>query len=628
MIGKRILNYQIISLLGEGGMGSVYKAYDLQLERYVAIKIINPKLIKNPQFIDRFRFEAKNQAKLNHPNIVTVYGFIETREATGFIMEFVDGSTIGQLINTYGRLDLIYSLRVMQQVLLAIEYAHLMGFIHRDLKPSNIIIDKNGLVKVMDFGISKSLNENQNITRVGSNIGTLYYMSPEQIKGFSPTPSTDIYSIGITLYEMLSGTVPFNFENDYDIYEAHLKLKPQRLSSILPDIPKEIDELILSALNKSNQYNFTNASEFRNSIEHLIFNLPLLLNKQSIINESSRENPVKKDKPSNLIIGFVLLLTILIIGTSYLLVEKFIIKEKPHTNSEDRSKINYLEERKYFSASWEKLKTNISGNINNLISIDSKIFASSINGVLLITSDLGQRWNRTLENSKNSLNDFETLNDNILSVSSSGQLLVLDRNGKIIRTEKLSDENLTALNISQNLLISGSGGLLLKSDKNKFSFRKINFPSSTTIFDVFELDNSNLFCCTIDGKVYKTTDEGVTWTFDKLNDSYLKKFWFVNSFRGFVIGANGNLFKTTDGGNNWTKIKLNTNAILNDIIFLNQKSGYITTSEGEIFISENSGDDWIKETVGEIIQLNKILILSSGTVFIASNNGLILKNKI
>lgn len=177
-------------------------------------------------------------------------------------------------------------------------------------------------------------------------------------------------------------------------------------------------------------------------------------------------------------------------------------------------------------------------------------------------------------------------------------------------------------------MIGGSSGLLLKSDKNNLSFKKINFPLSATILDVFEPDNSNLLHCTFDGKVYKTTDEGKTWSFDKLNDSYLKKFWFVNSFRGFVISVNSSLFKTTDGGNNWTKVMLNINATLNDIIFVNQKSGYIITSEGEIFISENSGDDWIKETVSEKIPLNKILILSSGTVLIASNNGLILKNKI
>ncbi|MGQ9798408.1 MAG: WD40/YVTN/BNR-like repeat-containing protein [Ignavibacterium sp.] len=211
---------------------------------------------------------------------------------------------------------------------------------------------------------------------------------------------------------------------------------------------------------------------------------------------------------------------------------------------------------------------NISGNINNLISIESKIFASSTNGLILTTTDIGQRWIKVIENLNHTFNDFETFSDNILTVSSSGQFIVVDKNGKIIKADKLLDENLTALNIGQNLLISGSGGLLLKLDKNKLSFQKINFPSSATILDVFELDNSNLFCCTFDGKVYKTTDEGKTWSFDKLNDSYLKKFWFVNSFRGFVICANGSLFKTTDGGNNWTKIMLNTNATLNDIIFV------------------------------------------------------------
>ncbi len=251
MIGKRILNYQIISLLGEGGMGSVYKAYDIQLERYVAIKVINPKLIKDPIVVERFRVEAKNQAKLNHPNIVTVYGFLETKDATGIVMEFVDGSTIGQLISTYGRLDLIFALRVLQQVLVAVDYAHSMGFIHRDLKPSNIIIDRSGMVKIMDFGISKSLNENKDLTRIGFNIGTPFYMSPEQIKNLEPTPQTDIYSLGITLYEMLSGSPPFNFNSVYEIYDAHLKLIPKKLSELIPEIPEEVDKLILRALKRS-----------------------------------------------------------------------------------------------------------------------------------------------------------------------------------------------------------------------------------------------------------------------------------------------------------------------------------------------------------------------------------------
>ncbi len=339
MVGKRILNYQIISLLGEGGMGSVYKAYDLQLERYVAIKIIKPKLLKDPIFVERFRIEAKNQAKLNHPNIVTVYGFIETREATGFVMEYVDGSTISQLITTYGRLDLIYSMRVLQQVLLAIDYAHSMGFVHRDLKPSNIIIDRNGIAKIMDFGISKSLNENQRITRVGFNIGTIHYMSPEQIKGLEPSPQTDIYSLGITLYEMLSGSPPFTSKSDYEIYEAHLKMIPRKLSETFPEIPNEVDDLILSALNKSNKKNFLNAYEFRSSIEQLIFNLPLLVSRPSANQSQTNSVSRQKNRSANLIVAFIALLIVLIIGLSYILVEKFIIKEKINSSSENKSEV-------------------------------------------------------------------------------------------------------------------------------------------------------------------------------------------------------------------------------------------------------------------------------------------------
>ncbi|WP_337866061.1 protein kinase [Ignavibacterium sp.] len=628
MIGKRILNYQIISLLGEGGMGSVYKAYDLQLERYVAIKIINPKLIKDPIFIERFRFEAKNQAKLNHPNLVTVYGFIETKDATGFVMEYVGGNTVGQMLQSYGRLDLIYSLRLLQQVLLAIDYAHSMGFIHRDLKPSNIIIDKNGIVKVMDFGISKSLNENQNITRFGSNIGTIYYMSPEQIKGFATTPRTDIYSLGITLYEMLSGNVPFNFKSDYEIYDAHLKMIPQKLSSLFQDIPKEVDELILSALNKSDKINFQTAVEFRNAIEHLIFNLPLILNAAVRAQNNFPQNFNKKNRSSNFIISLVIFLTIFIVGYSYYLIDKFVIKGKSFSSSEDKSKINYLTEKRFFTSSWERINTNLPGNITNIISFDSKLLISSSSGEILLSKNLGQSWVKLRVKLKGYITDFEEEGDRILATTSEGQLIIFDKNGKVIRSERLDDGILTTVSIGKNILICGSNGLILKSNKNNSSYERIYFPDKTTIFDIAELAIDNIFCCTWDGKVFYTTDSGMNWSSEKLINSYLKKIWFVNSFRGFLIGSEGALFKTTDGGLNWSKVNLGTEATLNDIIFINQKTGFILSSEGDVFISENSGDDWIKESIGEKLSLNKMINLSNGSVYIGCNNGILYKTKI
>lgn len=628
MIGKRILNYQIISLLGEGGMGSVYKAYDLQLERYVAIKIINSKLIKDPIFIERFRFEAKNQAKLNHPNIVTVYGFIETKDATGFVMEYVDGNTVGQMLQSYGRLDLIYSLRVIQQVLLAIDYAHSMGFIHRDLKPSNIIIDKNGIVKVMDFGISKSLNENQNITRFGSNIGTIYYMSPEQIKGLATTPQTDIYSLGITLYEMLSGNVPFNFKSDYEIYDAHLKMIPQKLSGLFQDIPKEVDELILSALNKSDKINFQTAVEFRNAIEHLIFNLPLILNATFRSQTNFPQNVNKKSRSSNFIIGFVVFLTIIIVGFSYYLIDKFVIKEKSINSLEDKSKINYLTDKRFFTSSWERINTNLAGNITNIISIDSKILISSSIGEILLSRNMGQSWVKPGIKLKGYITDFKAEADQILATTSEGQIIIFDKDTKVIKSERLDEEMLTAVSIGKNIFICGSNGLILKSNKNKISFDRVYFPVKTTIYDITELDTDNIFCCTWDGKVYYTTNSGMNWLSEKLSNSYLKKIWFINSFRGFIIGSEGALFKTTDGGLSWSKVNLGTEATLNDIIFVNQKTGFILSSEGEIFISENSGDDWIKESIGERLSLNRMIILSNGSVYIACNNGILYKTKI
>lgn len=628
MVGKRILNYQIISLLGEGGMGSVYKAYDLQLERYVAIKIIKPKLLKDPIFVERFRIEAKNQAKLNHPNIVTVYGFIETREATGFVMEYVDGSTISQLITTYGRLDLIYSMRVLQQVLLAIDYAHSMGFVHRDLKPSNIIIDRNGIAKIMDFGISKSLNENQRITRVGFNIGTIHYMSPEQIKGLEPSPQTDIYSLGITLYEMLSGSPPFTSKSDYEIYEAHLKMIPRKLSETFPEIPNEVDDLILSALNKSNKKNFLNAYEFRSSIEQLIFNLPLLVSRPSANQSQTNSVSRQKNRSANLIVAFIALLIVLIIGLSYILVEKFIIKEKINSSSENKSEVNYLNNENYFSAQWQVVTTNIPANLNTIALIGSNIIVGGSNGVVLLSKNNGQSFSRINFNEKVDIHSSTNISGKVLLTTSDGRIFLLDEKGKIIQSIKLIDENLLSTDIKDKIYICGSDGIILKSEKSKLNFEKINSPDKNTLFDIIELDNSSFITCGWNGSVYKTTNDGLNFRESKLSQSYLKKLFFINQFLGFVGGADGNLFKTTDTGESWTKVKINTIATINDIIFVNQKTGYIVTSDGELFISENSGEDWLKVSLNIKSSLNKVLVLNNGLIFLIGNNGLILKNKI
>lgn len=628
MIGKRILNYQVISLLGEGGMGNVYKAYDLQLERYVAIKVINQKYVRDPLFIERFRVEAKNQAKLNHPNIVTVYGFIETKEATGIVMEYVDGSTISQLISSYGRLDLIFSLRVLQQVLVAVEYAHSMGFIHRDLKPSNIIIDRNGMVKIMDFGISKSLNENHDLTRVGINIGTPHYMSPEQIKNLELTSQTDIYSLGITLYEMLSGSPPFNFNSVYEIYDAHLKLIPEKLSESFPDIPEEVDKLILRALNKSTQMNFINAYEFRSSIEQLIFNLPLLLEKSTSSHTPTNSVSGEKTRSANLIVSIIVIVILSVIGVSYLLIDKFIIKERLNTLEDNKTKISYLTTEKFFSAPWEIIEPNVKAKLNTISSTDSRLFIAGTSGSLLLSENVGQSWKRINFNDKFDFNSSLPLADELLFVASDGRIFQINNSGKVVKSYKLTDENLLAIRSKENIYICGSGGTIFKSKKDSFNFQQIPSPTKQNLYDIFEIGNSAFITCGWDGTIYKTTNDGVNFEKEKLSQTYLKKLYFINQFLGFVGGADGNLFKTTDGGENWSKVNINTVATINDIIFVNQKTGYIVTSEGELFISENSGEDWLREKLGIKGSLNKISVMNNGLIFIVGDNGIILKNKI
>ncbi|MGE5411688.1 MAG: serine/threonine-protein kinase, partial [Clostridiales bacterium] len=268
MIGKVIQNYKIIDELGHGGMGIIYKAYDVKLDRYVAIKILKPQVTDNRRFIERFKIEAKNQAKLSHPNIVPVYGFIDQDGIQGIVMELIEGETVEQMLEKRIRLDLNESIRIIKQVLCAIGYAHSKGFLHRDLKPSNIIINRDNIAKIMDFGISKSIFD-KGITNTGTNIGTLYYMSPEQIKGDDITLQSDIYSIGITLYEMLSGAVPFDYQNEYQVIEGHLKENAPELLSKVPGLPLTIQKIIEKAIGKKPQSRFTDCKDFYDELVKL-----------------------------------------------------------------------------------------------------------------------------------------------------------------------------------------------------------------------------------------------------------------------------------------------------------------------------------------------------------------------
>ncbi|MFZ3227813.1 MAG: protein kinase [Xanthobacteraceae bacterium] len=262
MIGQ----YEIRELLGAGGIGQVHAAFDTILEREVAIKSLRPELLNDKNFVDRFRGEATSLAKLTHPNITTLYNLLSDGGNFYLIMECVRGETLEDLLKKRGgKLGVQESLAIIAQVADGLSYAHSLGIVHRDIKPANLMITKSGAVKIMDFGIAR-VRGSQRLTRDGGALGTLAYMSPEQVRGEEPDGRSDIYSLAITLYEMLSGSVPFEADTDYALMQAHIKIRAPKLSSRLPGVDARLDAALARGLAKSSEQRFAKAWEFSDAL--------------------------------------------------------------------------------------------------------------------------------------------------------------------------------------------------------------------------------------------------------------------------------------------------------------------------------------------------------------------------
>ena len=260
-MANRIGAYETKEVLGKGGMGTVYRAMDLTLNREVALKVINPDLSQNPILMKRFRNEALAMARLSHPNIVVIYNFSSEANLHYIVMEYVQGKSLSQIIKGEGALPWNRAFTLFSQILTAIDYAHGQGIIHRDIKPSNFIVQSNGTVKVTDFGIAK-LFGGEELTRAGVTLGTSRYMSPEQILGQPIGSLSDIYSLGITLYEMVTGKVPFSGNSDFEIQRGHLEILPPSPLQFIPNLPKEIETAILKSIEKKPERRFPSVRHF------------------------------------------------------------------------------------------------------------------------------------------------------------------------------------------------------------------------------------------------------------------------------------------------------------------------------------------------------------------------------
>lgn len=269
MIGTIIGNYKLTDKLGEGGMGAVFKGIDLMLEREVAIKVLRPELLSNADVVERFRSEAVTLAKLNHPHIATLYSFFRQSDEFFMVLEFVPGETLDALVQRCGALADGHAAHLINQALDGIAHAHEAGIIHRDIKPANLMLASSNIVKVMDFGIARALGNNR-MTRAGRLVGTIEYMSPEQIRGQEVDARSDFYSLGAVLYEMVTGRLPFQSNSEWELMRAQIEDAPQPPRQIAPHISSAMERLILRALAKQPEDRFQSAAEFRADLVQII----------------------------------------------------------------------------------------------------------------------------------------------------------------------------------------------------------------------------------------------------------------------------------------------------------------------------------------------------------------------
>ncbi len=269
--------YRIIKKIASGGMADVYVGTDLKLNRPVAIKILSENYASNKDFVARFRREAQILAKLNAPNIVAIYDWGEFNGSYFICMEYVEGQSLKEIIEKKGTIDPKIAANYAVQICSALEIAHRNDLIHRDIKPQNILMAPDGVVKVADFGIAKSLDDD--ITKTINIIGTAHYISPEQAQGEILDCRTDIYSLGIVLYEMLTADVPFRGGSSIDISLKHIGDLPVKPSKLISGIPEKLEKIVMHCLEKNPSKRYLNANELKKDLQNFLDNKPLTIDK-------------------------------------------------------------------------------------------------------------------------------------------------------------------------------------------------------------------------------------------------------------------------------------------------------------------------------------------------------------
>ncbi|MDQ3619224.1 MAG: Stk1 family PASTA domain-containing Ser/Thr kinase, partial [Actinomycetota bacterium] len=332
MAGKHTYGgrYEVIERAGVGGMAEVYRARDELLGREVAVKVLSDKFSRDHSFVERFRREAQSAANLNHPNIASIYDYGDDGGTYFIVMEYIDGQPLSDVIEADAPLMPERAAEVASDVARALERAHASGLVHRDIKPGNIMMNSNGQTKVTDFGIARALTSDgeATMTQTGMVIGTASYLSPEQAQGNPVDPRSDVYALGCVLYEMLTGSAPFTGDSPLSIAYKHVRENPEPPSHLNPDVPQELDAIVLKAMAKNPDNRFSGAAEMREDLARFLAGqkvhaTPILADTTMVVapeggTQVLRQSDMYDDEPpadeSKKRTGWYLLLTLLVLA--------------------------------------------------------------------------------------------------------------------------------------------------------------------------------------------------------------------------------------------------------------------------------------------------------------------------
>ncbi len=630
LIGKVIDNFRIVSVLGKGGMGIVYKAYDTRLDRYVAIKLLSSSVIDKERFVERFKREAKNQAKLTHPNIVAVYGFIEYSNLLGIVMEYVEGESLEKVVDRQGRFNLQDVIYILKHLLQGIGYAHQRGFIHRDIKPSNIILNKEGITKIMDFGISKSLYDN-NMTKTGSKIGTVYYMSPEQIRGHDVTNRSDIYSIGCTIYEMITGQPPFDFTSEYEVMDGHLKKTIPKMSERVHGLPEKLEKIIAKALQKDANARYANCEEMYNEVLDVDKHLSKI--QTSYFEKVPQRSKKYKFLAASTFIGagiFLLVLMYLVINqVSSILNSNELEKFKKHSIQS----LFESDSKKMKLSELTRISSGVISNLNSISFSPDANFAIVVgdSSSILTSTNGGDTWLKKLSARKLNLSDVHLLrNGNAVLVGDSSAIYYgINNLDSLIRIPQPPGNTFFRVKFFNQVgFITGNKGVILKSLDGGYSWTQTKTNVKEILFDISFFDDKRGFAVGWNGTIIATTNSGDSWY--KVNSeekgadrNYLKSIDVNDRGYGLIVGGDGTILRTTNYGNTWEKLDIKFSGGFQKVKIINEDYSLIIGSKGVILVSKDKGETWNVVDSRVYSNLNGLAVSAYGKIFIVGINGMI-----